>query len=176
MFCASVILLQQLTFCGTGTDFCRHTPRIGAHRMWELLPLVLRKTKLDIFKEGHGGMLLVDEDVVCDTMMSLLYAEVYSNHVKEWDRKGFEGLSRIIKRDGCKLSQTVKDDFPTLEMLATTVRNVSWNMLYWVAAANGDMTKCPCPVHPMYGYAMDEKGKPQYLDIVMQQSQKKKKS
>lgn len=52
-------------------------------------------------------------------------------------------------------------------MLATTVRNVSWNMVYWICAAEGDMSMCPDPIHPMYGYAMDSKGRPQYLDVVV---------
>jgi hypothetical protein len=35
-----------------GTDFVRPTPRIGPHRMWELLPLVLRgdACKMELFK------------------------------------------------------------------------------------------------------------------------------
>lgn len=85
-----------------GNDFCRNIPRyicllpllllriylahlthicrIGAHRMWELLPLVLGKnTKLNIFKKGSlvpGACAmdvewnLFDEDVICDFIIA----------------------------------------------------------------------------------------------------------
>ena len=63
--------------------------------------------------------------------------------------------------------QGTKDDFPTLETLATTVRNVSWNLIYWICAAECDMSMCPDPMQPMYGFALDAKGKPQWLDVVV---------
>lgn len=199
MQCLSVIVAFA------GTDFCRHTPRLGAHRMWELLPLVLRTNdKINLFKENGsitvGGddsltkRNVLDEvssvslsfslslvyshtythtytytqDVVCDTVISMVYAEVYSKHVSTWDRKTFESLSRCIKNESCKLSDAVKLEFPSLQMMGTMVRNVSWNLLYWMAAAEGDMKMCPSPIHPMYGYAIDgENGRPQWLDIVL---------
>lgn len=33
------------------------------------------------------------------------------------------------------------------------------------------MSMCPDPIHPAYGYALDSKGKPQWLDVVVQERQ-----
>lgn len=108
------------------------------------------------------------QDVVCDRIISKVYAEVYSKHVSTWDRKTFESLGRCIKGENCKLSEAVKTEFPSLQTMGTMVRNVSWNLLYWMAAAEGDMQMCPSPLHPMYGYAKDqESGRTQWLDVVL---------
>lgn len=99
-----------------GTDFCRGTPRIGPHRMWELLPLVLRspssapgKQRLDMFKRPSDEMKPIlweplDEDVVCDVLMMRLYREVYSSHAPKRSR-GFKELSDAIKSDSCRLGK-----------------------------------------------------------------------
>lgn len=51
--------------------------------------------------------------------------------------------SRIIKSPSCQLSDAVKKSFPTPQTLFTTTRNVSWNLLYWMCAADGRMHLCP---------------------------------
>lgn len=59
MQCFSVIVAFA------GTDFCRHTPRIGAHRMWELLPLVLRtEDKINPFKENGSVSVGADDGAI----------------------------------------------------------------------------------------------------------------
>jgi hypothetical protein len=177
-----------------GNDFCRNTPRIGPHRMWELLPLVVRKLpeelggKLNLFASGERGAVgeservaepawqHVDEDVVCDVLLSRLYAEVFSRHACDrsgkavWDQKTFESLMKTLRSKECKLSEGVKKDFPSLEMIATTVRNASWNLIYWLCAVRGSMRECPSPVDTRYGYARDASGKPQWLDVVLLQN------
>lgn len=158
-----------------GTDFVRPTPRIGPHRMWELLPLVLRgdACKMELFKhipEDTKPVLwsTLDESAVCDVLMRRLYSEVFRAHAPKLSKNSFDKLSKHIKSAECKLADGTKNDFPTMETLATTVRNVSWNLIYWVCAAESDMSMCPDPMHPVYGFALDAKGKPQWLDVVVQ--------
>ena len=157
-----------------GTDFVRPTPRIGPHRMWELLPLVLRgdACKMELFKhipEDTKPVLwsTLDESAVCDVLMRRLYSEVFRAHAPKLSNNSFDKLSKHIKSPECKLADGTKNDFPTMETLATTVRNVSWNLIYWVCAAESDMSMCPDPMHPVYGFALDAKGKPQWLDVVV---------
>jgi hypothetical protein len=146
--------------------------------MWELLPLVLGKNKkLNIFKKGSAvsgscamdaEWNLFDEDVICDFIIARIYKEVYSNHSGSWDKQTFQSLCDIIKGDQCKLSASTKEEFPTMGMVATTTRNASWNLIYWLCAVEGVMQGvCPDPVDPKYGYALDSKGKTQWLDIVL---------
>lgn len=195
--------LAALISMAGGNDFCRNMPRLGPHRLWELLPLILRPVteskackstttlsedppgkkkksmmiiNSSIFKDiGENCRLKVlDEDVACDILIARVYAEIYSNHVKSksnreislWDEKTFKSLCECIKRDSCKLSQAIKDEFPSMERVATTIRNTSWTILYWRCAVMGDMSKCPDPMSPTYGYAMGDDGKPQWLDVV----------
>lgn len=131
-----------------GTDFVRATPRIGPHRMWELLPLVLRGyhkkgEKINMFKShamDEDGLLL-DEDIVCDIIMYKLYCEVFSGHVPKTtpSKPTFQSLSKFIKSPECRLGNATKESFPTMEMLATTIRNISWNLSYWVCASRCNM-------------------------------------
>lgn len=158
-----------------GTDFCRNIPRIGAHRMWELLPLALRTNeKIQIFKQVSSNLMLLDEDAMCDVVITGLYSQVYSNHLKNWKRpriKTFESLSDHLKKKECKLSQNIKNEFPNQYTMGTIIRNVSWNVLYWLASVEGNMQLCPSPIHPMYGYGIDsESGKAQWLDVLLLQS------
>ena len=95
-----------------GTDFVRATPRIGPHRMWELLPLILRGdvTKMELFKhvpEDTKPVLwsTLDEDAVCDVLMRRLYTEVYKAHAPKLTGNSFDRLSRHIKSPECKLAQ-----------------------------------------------------------------------
>ena len=148
-----------------GTDFVRSVPRIGPHRVWELLPLVLRKMdKINLFKQDS---ILLDEDIVCDVVIKRLYAEVFSAHAPKKLPNTFHELSTELKSPLCKLAPATRDSFPSMETLATTVRNVSWNLCYWVHASTCDMAGCPDPIQPTYGYALDDRGKPQYLDLVI---------
>lgn len=171
----------HLLFTSTGTDFVRGTPRIGPHRMWELLPLVLRGyhkkgEKINIFKPSGGDdneNYVLDEDVVCDIIMYKLYCEVFSGHAPKStpSKPTFQSLSKFIKSNECRLGNATKESFPTMEMMATTVRNISWNLAYWICASKCNMQDVPDPIQPSYGYAMDGKGKPQYLDVVFGCSQ-----
>lgn len=133
--------------------------------------MVLRKNlnngkKVNLFKPDT---ILLDEDVMCDVLMYKLYVEVFEKHAPKTSTN-FQGLSKHIKSPACRLAQGTKDSFPTMETLATTIRNVSWNLAYWVCASKCNMQQCPDPIQPMYGYALDARGKPQYLDVVVGES------
>ena len=173
-----------------GNDFCRSIPQIGPHRMWELLPLVLRdhqkmrqavsckKTKLDLFSHSPSHMVreaaphdprweMLHEGVLRDVIIARLYSHVYSRHCAEWDAaSSFQGIRAIIVSSECKLSQSTKQAFPTRGMLTGCVRNSSWNLMYWLSAVHGTMLGvCPDPLSSRYAYELQPDGKPGWMDV-----------
>lgn len=165
----------------SGTDFCRAMPRVGGKRLWELLQVVAaeERGKLQIFKPpsaAHAMCCEYDEDLICDHIMTKVYGKVFAAHVKGrgQDCKTLQSMSAAIKSDSCKLSSKIKEDFPTMEMAVTTVRNMSWTLGYWTGAVLDKMQAVPDPLHVKYGYVLDAKGRPQWLDIAMREAKRVK--
>lgn len=101
-----------------------------------------------------------------------MYQQVFAAHLRGWDGKTLVSMSQAIKSDQCKLSGKIKEDFPTMEMVVTTVRNVTWNLLYWMGAVTDKMDEVPDPLQVRYGYVLDCKGKPQWLDVAMREAKR----
>jgi hypothetical protein len=110
-----------------------------------------------------------DEDSILDQLMTQVYARAYPAHLKAWDGASFESMSALFKSDRCRLAEKTKEDFPSMEMLVTTVRNASWVLAYWTCAAAECVGDVPDPLQPRYGFALDSKDKPQWLDLAMQE-------
>lgn len=146
-----------------GTDFSRPTPQLGAHRMWENLPLLLgSKRKICILSDEEQGL---DLDAVCNKLIAGIYSLVWAAHCSaSWDQKTFESVRKCVMQS--KLAEKTKLAFPSVEMLLTTAKNVDWTIKYWKAACLGDMSLCPDPVQPEYGFALDSKGRPSWADLV----------
>jgi hypothetical protein len=156
-----------------GTDFSRGTPQIGPHRMWEFLPLVVRKTKkLRLCKWNSekldGIRMVVDILAVSNQLMANIYSQVWPSHIKEWDGESFVSMFECV-RQATKLSSKTREAFPTALQMDTTARNIAWTLMYWMCAAEGSMKECPDPLHDdgMYGYALDAKGKPTWKDVAV---------
>lgn len=185
----SMKCLAALIALAGGNDFCRNLPRLGPHRLWELLPLVLRPKKegstscveTSMFSPisfchatNKNKVAVLNEDLVCNALVAKVYAEIYSNHTVSksntgicmWDTKTFQSLCDCLKSDSCKLSAGIKEEFPILQRVVTTVRNASWNILYWECAVKGDMSGCPDPIDERFGYTMGADGKPKWMDLV----------
>ena len=76
---------------------------------------------------------------MCDHVLKRLYAEVYSAHAPRTLPATFGELSTALKSPMCKLAAGTKESLPSMEMMATTVRNISWNLSYWVCASKCNM-------------------------------------
>lgn len=119
---------------------------------------------------------------------------MFSNHLFGCNGTSFDSLARRIKSPDCSLSEKIKGEFPgtfkakharlsarsastelllaDVQMLTTTIRNVSWTLAYWWCAATNTMKDCPDPMQVKYGYILDGKGKPQWLDVALKEAKR----
>lgn len=150
-----------------GTDFSRPTPQLGAHRMWENLPLLLSNKaskKMELVTCQEDDEMQIDLDSMCNKLIAGIYSIVWSAHCSGWDQKTFGSIRSCIMQS--KLGEKTKLMFPSQETILTTVKNIAWTIKYWEAACMGDMSLCPDPVHAEFGFALDSKGRPAWADLV----------
>lgn len=125
----------------TGTDFTRNLPLLSGRSLYDMLETLW--LPLASCYDASGGQLRVDS--TADVLVSLIYAEKYSNHVKGGASAGFDWVRLQMLES--KLGDRTKQQLPTRDRVLCTVRNVNWLLRYWEC---GDDT--PEAVQEEFGY------------------------
>lgn len=132
----------------TGTDFTRKLPLMTGKSVYSWLPDLWPTLVL-----AYDPETLSLKPTLAMDLIALMYRSKFNRHARSAQLQAV-----LDELHGSTMAPATKNNLPTVDRVACTIRNVNWVMAYWTCLP------APDPLQAQYGFCVMPNGTPGYED------------